>query len=77
MCPTSSEMCTTSSEIFVYKTSFTQIQYKKKSVNPMLPNLNYETVKIKQEMILYSSSDLCAIRQGPHPLINMENYISY
>ena len=43
----------------------------------MLSKLNYETVKITQEMIFYSSSDLCAIREGPHPLINMENYIPY
>ena len=45
--------------------------------NPMLSKLNYAIVKITQEMILYSSSDLCAIREGPHPLINMENYIPY
>jgi len=29
------------------------------------------------KMILYGSSDLCAIRDRPHPLINMENYIPY
>jgi len=45
--------------------------------NPMLSKLNYETVKITQEKILYSSSDLRAIRDGPPPLINMENYILY
>ena len=48
-----------------------------RSFNPMLSKLNYETVKITQKMILYSSSDLCAIRERPHPLINMENYIPY
>jgi len=43
--------------------------------NPMLSKLIYETVKITQEMILYSSSDLCAMCEGPHPLLNMESYI--
>ena len=29
-------------------------------------------LQITQEVILYSSSDLCVIGEGPHPLINME-----
>jgi len=45
--------------------------------NPLLSKLNYETVEITQEMILYGSSELCAIHDGPHLLINMENYIPY
>ena len=48
-----------------------------KTFNPLLSILNYETVEIAQKMILYSSSNLCAIRDRPHPLINMENYIPY
>jgi len=46
-------------------------------INPLLSKLNYETIEITQEMILYGLSDLCAIRDGPHPLINMENYMPY
>ena len=46
-------------------------------INPLLSGLNYETVEITQEMILYGSSDLCAICDGPPPLINMENYTPY
>ena len=42
-----------------------------------LSKLNYETIEITQEMILHGSSDLCAIRNGLHPLINMKNYIPY
>jgi len=45
--------------------------------NPLLSKVNYETIEITQEMILYGSSDLCTIRDGPHPLSNKENYILY
>jgi len=47
-------------------------------LNPLLPKLIYETVKITQEMIFYGLSDLCTIHEGPHPLlINTENKIPY
>jgi len=44
---------------------------------PFLPELVYETVKNNTGNDFYDLSDLCAIRKGPHPLINMENYIPY
>ena len=44
-------------------------------INPFLSKLNYEIVEITQKMILYGLSGLCVIRDGPHLLINMENYI--
>ena len=61
-----------------------QRNYLKWPKKPILVMETFNVIQIKlrhrrnnTKVILYGLSDLCAIRDEPHPLINMENYIPY